>query len=222
MKKFDIAADKILNGMLVIILSFGIYMCGWINGNTSAHDSLNTYKDVEYIYITEPCYEKHSNEKEDIPEETSQNASIEPVEAPERPKLYSDEDAVALAQTLYGEARGVKDNGVVSGTCQKAAVVWCILNRYDAGFEDSIFEVITAKDQFHGYNASHPVEEELLELAYDVLDRWNAEKHGDNNVGRVLPADYFWFGGDGQHNHFRNEYRTYERWDWSLGDPYEY
>ena len=217
MKRFDITADKILNVMLVVIVSFGIYMCGWINGNISAHDTLNTYKEVEYIYITEPCFEEHVT---DIPEETSENASIEPVEAPEWPKLYSDEDAVALAKTVWGEARGVKDNGIVSGDCQRAAVVWCVLNRYDAGFEDSIFEVITAEDQFHGYRADYPVEEDLLELVYDVLDRWNAEQHGEIDVGRVLPAEYMWFGGDGNFNRFRDAWKGGNKWDWSLADPY--
>ena len=40
-------------------------------------------------------------------------------------------------------------------------------------------------------------------------------------VGRVLPADYLWFSGDGKRNHFRNAYRGGDRWDWSLPSPYE-
>ena len=153
-------------------------------------------------------------------EETSQNTLIEAVEPVEWPKLYTDKDAIALAKAYWGEARGVKDNGIVSGKCQIAAVGWCILNRFDAGFEDSIFEVITAEDQFHGYRADYPVEDDLLELAYDVLDRWNAEQHGETDVGRVLPAEYLWFSGDGVENRFRDAWKGGNKWDWSLADPY--
>ena len=217
MKKIDISMDKILRVVLVVALSLGIYTCGWINGSLRAGDLIEPIKEVEYIYIKEACAKEHV---EDLEKEVPQNTPIDVIEAPEWPKLYTDEDAIALAKTLWGEARGVKDNGIVSGTAQKAAVVWCVLNRYDAGYEDSIFEVISAKDQFHGYRASYPVEDDLLELAYDVLERWNAEKHGETDVGRVLPAEYLWFGGDGEVNRFRDAYRGGTKWDWSLADPY--
>ena len=215
--KRRIEPNDILNVCLVLLVSVGIYMCGWVNGHMSANDLLDAYERVEYVYIKETCLEEHVI---DIPEDEPQNASIDVVEPVEWPKLYTDKDAVALAKTLWGEARGVKNNGVVSGDCQRAAVVWCVLNRFDAGYEDSIYEVITAKDQFHGYSASYPVEDDLLELAYDVLDRWNAEKHGEVEVGRVLPAEYLWFGGDGSENRFRDAWKGGNRWDWSMPDPY--
>ena len=94
------------------------------------------------------------------------------------------------------------------------------MNRYDAGYADTIIEVVTAKNQFVGYRASNPVDEELMELVMDVLDRWNKEKHGETEVGRVLPADYMWFRGDGRYNHFRNEYNSTARWGWNLEDIY--
>lgn len=217
MKKFDITMDKILRVVLVMALSLGIYTCGWINGQLRAGDLIEPIKEVEYIYVKEACAKEHV---EDLEKEVPQNTSIDVVEAPEWPKLYTDEDAIALAKTLWGEARGVKDNGIVSGDCQRAAVAWCILNRYDAGYEDSIYKVITAKKQFHGYSADYPVEDDLLELAYDVLDRWNAEQHGETDVGRVLPAEYLWFGGDGNENRFRDAWKGGNKWDWSLEDPY--
>ena len=135
------------------------------------------------------------------------------------PRLYTDEDAIALAKLTWGEARGVPDlkiNGqVISARTQQAAVMWTVLNRFDAGYEESILEVITAKGQVHGYSEEHPVEEELLELAYDVLDRWNAEKHGET-VARELPSGYLWFHGDGIWNHFRDAYKNGNEWDWSI------
>ena len=135
------------------------------------------------------------------------------------PRLYTDEDAISLAKLTWGEARGVPDlkiNGrVISARTQQAAVMWAVLNRFDAGYEESILEVITAKGQFHGYSEEHPVEEELLALAYDVLDRWNAEKHGEIVV-RELPSGYLWFHGDGVRNHFRDAYKNGNKWDWSI------
>ena len=144
------------------------------------------------------------------------------------PRLYTDEDAIALAKLTWGEARGVPDlkvNGqVISARTQQAAVMWTVLNRFDAGYEESILEVITAytvdkngkiHKQFHGYSEEHPVEEELLALAYDVLDRWNEEKHGETVV-RELPAGYLWFHGDGIWNHFRDAYKNGNEWDWSI------
>ena len=135
------------------------------------------------------------------------------------PRLYSDEDAIALAKLTYGEARGVPDlkihGRVISTRAQQAAVMWTVLNRFDAGYEESILEVITAKGQFHGYSEEHPVEEELLELAYDVLDRWNEERHGETIV-RELPSGYLWFHGDGTWNWFRDAYKNGNEWNWSV------
>lgn len=145
----------------------------------------------------------------------------EPVELP---KLYTDADAVALAQMAWGECRGVEslwiDGREISGKYQQAAAMWSALNRYDAGYEESIFAVIAAPDQFHGYAASNPVDDELLALAYDVLERWNMERSGCEDVGRVLPEDCHWFHGDGKYNYFRNAYIGGERYDWSLPDVY--
>lgn len=135
------------------------------------------------------------------------------------PRLYTDEDAIALAKLTWGEARGVPDlkidGQVISTRTQQAAVMWTVLNRFDEGYADSIIGVITAKGQFHGYSGEYPVEEELLELAYDVLDRWNAERHGET-VARELPSGYLWFHGDGTRNHFRDAYKNGNKWDWSV------
>lgn len=139
-------------------------------------------------------------------------------------RLYTDEDAIALAKMAWGEARGVPElemNGnVVSAKCQQAAVMWTALNRYDAGYAESIKAVATAPKQYHGYSVENPVEDEFLDLAYDVLDRWNRERHGETDVGRVLESDYFWFHGDGTYNWFRNEYKSSSYWNWELADTY--
>jgi hypothetical protein len=124
-------------------------------------------------------------------------------------------DAVSdmLAQLVYAEARGVKSKE------QQAAVMWCVLNRYDAGYEPSIADVITAPNQF-AYNRHTPIESEFKTLAEDVLTRWLLEQNGVKNVGRVLPSDYLYFAGRNGINWFRSTYSTKRYWDWSYPDPY--
>lgn len=127
------------------------------------------------------------------------------------------EEAEYIAKTLYGEARGCS-------TTEQAAVAWCILNRVDdeSGlWPDDIIGVVTQEHQFAGYSQEHPVLPELYDLAMDVLERWQREKTGETDVGRVLPADYCFFQGDGQHNYFRREFEGSREWDWRLESPYE-
>ena len=53
------------------------------------------------------------------------------------------------------------------------------------------------------------------------MQRWNAEKNGKTDVGRVLPKEYTFFIGDGFENHFTDEWKSTDYWDWSLPSPYE-
>ena len=118
-----------------------------------------------------------------------------------------------IAKTVWGEARG-------QDTIEQAAVIWCILNRVDAG-GGSIAQVITAPNQFVGYIPSHPVTDELYALAKDVVARWKIEKLCYGSVGRVLPNDYRWFIGYDGDNHFRNQYSgNYNLWNWDCWNPY--
>lgn len=128
------------------------------------------------------------------------------------------EEADILAKMVYGEA----------GCCDKdgqAAVIWCALNRVDSDnpfFPDDIFGVVTQYQQFHGYDPDNQVFPELRELALDVIERWQREKSGDQDIGRVLPAEYLFFHGDGKENYFRKDYQDFsEIWDWSLESPYK-
>lgn len=121
---------------------------------------------------------------------------------------------LALARTVWGEARGCS-------TTEQAAVIWCVLNRADSpDFPDDPLEVVEQQNQFSGYSPENPVWPEHLALAEDVLDRWALEKTAVGDVGRVLPKEYVYFEGDGQHNHFRAEYRGADEWTWSMGNPY--
>lgn len=137
-----------------------------------------------------------------------------PEPIPEPIPLWTEEEVTVLAQMLWGEARGVES------TTEQAACVWCVLNRVDA-YGKSIVEVTTAPYQFLGYQPDNPVDPDLKALCEDVLTRYFAEKDGDTNAGRIIPADYLFFYGDGERNHFRNDFKSDLVWDWSLPSPYE-
>ena len=174
------------------------------------YDGLIAKKDI-FNYYLDDIY---------IPLASRQLIGIDEIEgAPEYEKLYSESDIEIAAKIILKEAESVKDNCGVSGDCHRAAVIWCILNRVDAGYGD-FEEVATAPNQFAYYQNTRIVKE-FYELAEDVLDRWSQEKAGIKDVGRVLPQDYLWFRGNGKVNIFRNKYKgDYKIWDWSLPDPY--
>lgn len=136
-------------------------------------------------------------------------------------KLYTEADVIALAKMAWGEALVTKSD------TEMAATMWCVLNRFDCDDPyyrncKTIEAIVKQSGAFAGYSSRNPEDEHLIWLARDVLDRWNAEQHGETDVGRVLPADYLFFHGDGKHNHFRKEYKhDGHYWDWSLESPYE-
>ena len=126
-------------------------------------------------------------------------AAPEPSAEPEYEMYFSEDDVVAMAKMLWGEARGCAlDNQ------QKA--VWCVLNRVDdPRFPDTIQGVLSQPSQFHGYSPNFPVTDELYAVALDVLTRWSLEKQGVI-VERELLPEYVFFTGDGIQNHFRATY----------------
>ncbi|MCM1296806.1 MAG: cell wall hydrolase [Muribaculaceae bacterium] len=137
-----------------------------------------------------------------------------PLPEPEAP-AYGDTEAETMAKMLWGECRGCS-------RLQQAAAAWCALNRVDdPRWPNDVISVITQPCQFYGYDQGNPVTQELLDVANDVLARWELEKAGQYDSGRVLPKDYVFFTGDGVLNHFRTDFAdTGSCWDWSLPSPY--
>ena len=132
--------------------------------------------------------------------EPEQSEAPEPSEAPIYYEMYFTEEEVAeVAKMLWGEARGcTRDNQI--------KCVWVVCNRVDDDrFPDTIQGVLEQPSQFHGYDPTFPVTDELYNIAFDVLTRWSYEKQGIP-VCRELPNTYLWFTGDGEQNHFREEW----------------
>lgn len=128
-------------------------------------------------------------------------------------EIYVDyADAKYLANVTWGEARGCS-------VTEQAAVMWCVLNRVDSPlYPDSVGEVVTQRAQFNGYSENNPITQEMLQLANSVLTYWS---EGDDS-GRVLPKEYLYFTGDGEHNYFYTTWASNAvAWDWSLPSPYK-
>ena len=125
-------------------------------------------------------------------------------------------DICLVAQTLWGESRGMSDY-------ENSLVAWCICNRVDSPlFPDTVEAVIKQSGQFHGYNANNPVDSRLYKIARDVLIRWHVEKELVGDTGRTLPEDYLYFYGKDFHNKFRttNSGAGYYDFTEELSNPY--
>ena len=132
--------------------------------------------------------------------EPEQYEAPEPSEAPVYYEMYfTEDDVAAMAKMLWGEARGcTRDNQI------KCA--WIVCNRVDDDrFPDTIQDVLSQPNQFHGYDPTYPVTDELYSVAFDVMTRWSYEKQGIP-VRRELPESFLWFTGNGQENIFREVY----------------
>lgn len=137
----------------------------------------------------------------------------------EEPKVsdygWDEDKAVALAQLMWGEARGCSKR-------EQSMIAWTVLNRVDAQYSGmtDFWSILTAPDQFY-YYPGESYEEYELEIARDVLQRWAAEKDGVVEYpGRTLPEGYFYYYGDGVHNYFSTNGSGGALW-FDLGDPYE-
>lgn len=137
-----------------------------------------------------------------------------PIEFPEEVMYYTEDEVLMIARVLQLEC------GSLLSLTEQACVAWTILNRAD-WYDMSVSEVVVSPNQF-AYNENVLVADDLMELAEDVLSRWSKGKSGETDVGRVLPQEYMWFWGDGEHNYFRDAYNgAFTVWDYSLPSPYE-
>lgn len=133
------------------------------------------------------------------PEVDTNGLCVVEVAEPEYEMYFTEADVTALAQMLYGEARGCTEDNQMK-------CVWCVLNRVDdPRFPDTIIGAVSAPGQFYGYSPNFPVWDNLYAVALDVLTRWSMEKQGVDVV-RELPNTYCWFTGNGSENVFRGVY----------------
>lgn len=216
--------------IIVVLLILGVFL--FLIGSGNNTNDKNTANEINKLkerieVLEEKCsflYEELATLQTTLDElecygyyeEPAQESKIENVSSDDIITTDSyDKEAQYIAKVVWAEAR-------VCSKTEQAAVIWCILNRVDSDISDmpdDIISVVTAPNQF-AYRDSSPITDELYELSKDVISRWEREKNGETNVGRVLPKEYLWFHGDGTNNHFRDAFKGGNRWDWSLESPY--
>lgn len=113
---------------------------------------------------------------------------------------YTDEEIDMIAKTVWGEARGCAPE-------EQRLVVWTILQRVDdPKFPDTIAEVITARNQFAGYEPSYPIWDEIRKLCHEEVEAWSRGAEPPTHTVYAPTAPYLFFDGDGSNNWFREEY----------------
>lgn len=108
-----------------------------------------------------------------------------------------DELVAKAALLAWGEYSG-------SDYAQRTAPIWCACNRADAW--GLTLEDVMHSDAFHGLLTEREVPAEWYDLARETLARWELEHMGYIDVGRTLPSEYLYFGGNGVVNVYRTEY----------------
>lgn len=176
--------------------------------------SISPAEAKEQNYVNQKAHLSIQFMEVSVPPELTHTSSPLEIEPDQEYPPLSQEDTYRLAKALWGEYRSASKE-------QQAGVIWCVFNRVDSPqFPDTIAEVCT-HEQFHGYSFNNPVEQELIDMVLDVYDRWQREKLGEQDVGRVLPPEYVFFHGDGKVNHYRTQFiHNGDYWDWSLPSPY--
>ena len=134
----------------------------------------------------------------------------------------TEELAIMLAKTIFAESRGI------ASIMEQAAIVQTVYNRTRSerfGYP-TVYQALTAPNQFAYFSYMSTTDDygrDLIALARDVMYRTTCidKAYAPEEVGIILPADYFYYAGDGYHNYFRNAYTNGTRWTWELPNPYE-
>lgn len=139
-----------------------------------------------------------------------------------------------IAQIITNEIGGLtEEDAWTTVELERAAVVWTIVNRCDlaAGASaEELFGVATAENQFAWFGEISEIFPGCSEIAVDVLCRVVLLEHmvssgHDSQAAAEMVGklhDCRWFGGDGEHNYFRETYEiTGNRWrPTAEDDPY--
>lgn len=139
-----------------------------------------------------------------------------------------------IAQIVTNEIGGlIEEDARTTVELERAAVVWTIVNRCLVSGEvgaEALFGAATAENQFAWFGEISEIFPGCSEIAVDVLCRVVLLEHlvSSGHDGQAAAEmvgklhDCRWFGGDGEHNYFRETYEiTGNRWrPTAEDDPY--
>lgn len=163
---------KIISTSVVVAIAImlGVAVSSQDNQVVKADTSKSSLKPL--IIETAEYVSEQSNTEQEVTDYSQEEVVTETADEPYITIYYTEQDVIDIAKVLYNECRGV------SNKTEQACVAWTVLNRADnQGI--SIAEVIRAENQF-AFSENTIVDDTLLDLASDVLWRWNMEKNGRN------------------------------------------
>ena len=113
---------------------------------------------------------------------------------------FSPADVDMMAKTVWGEARGMTAD-------EQRLVVWTVLQRLDGnGWGDTISAVLTAPNQFLGYRAGHPINEQIHAVCLEEMQKWASGAEPPTHEIYAPTAPYYYFEGYDGHNWFRGSW----------------
>ena len=118
---------------------------------------------------------------------------------------YTDRELEMLAKTVWGEAAGCSPD-------EWRLVIWTVFQRVDSEHRDfrnqnTIEAVLTAPNQFAGYNESFSVDPDIYEVVAEEAAKWFAGEAPPTHEIYAPTLPYLFFDGDGKNNWFREAWR---------------
>jgi hypothetical protein len=112
--------------------------------------------------------------------------------------IPSNEEIEMLAKTVWGEARGCSDE-------EQRLVIWTIFQRLDSEIwiGDTIEAIITRQGQFTGYRSYHPIDENILKICEEELQKWIDGEEAPTHEIYAPQLPYYKFSGSSGHNWFK-------------------
>ena len=158
-------------------------------------------KEVQEQVEVNPTYhpqEPSNTARAAADEVLSEKTDVEPA--------FTNREIEMLAQTVWGEARGLSPD-------EQRLVAWTVFQRVDATHKwgDNLEDVITQPVQFVGYSENHPVCPVIYALVYEELIKWYNGYDPPTLYPFATSVPYFFFDSDPStspvpHNWFREDY----------------
>jgi hypothetical protein len=162
------------------------------------------------LLLLASCAESKTEKTEPTPEPTTATLQAQPLhydkaitqatQEPPAPERYTDREIEMLARLVFGEAS-------VCSPDEQRLIVWTVFQRVDDDTHpDTIEEVITQPSQFKGYDAEHPIDEDIKALCITEITAWLDGAEPPTLAPYAISAPYYFFEGDGSHNWFREAF----------------
>ncbi|MDR3149953.1 MAG: cell wall hydrolase [Oscillospiraceae bacterium] len=182
-------AEIILFGLTLIAAT--VAFCGWIYSIGVSQSSRQ-----ELVGSQEWTGEAAQSQR-------VEQTALRSLKRPKKARQLPTSDELAYIRVSAYEIAKMLDGECYSGDLtDKTAAAWTVVNRVDYGYADTPAEVVSAPNQYYGYDARITPSQESVDVAVGVVMTWL----GYGDTARNVPNNTLWFSGDGKRNYYRTEY----------------